>query len=112
MEMTPQGSADEEKGPPAHCELCGRAEELAEHHLIPKSRHRKARTRRHFSKEEMRSRVIWICLPCQKNLHRCLTEQEMAESYHSQEELRAHPEVEKFTRWIGRKPPGFMPAGM
>lgn len=60
----------------------------------------------------MRNRLIWICRPCQKNLHRCLTEQEMAESHSSLEELKAHPGVEKFTRWICHKPPGFMPAGM
>jgi heterodisulfide reductase subunit C len=103
---------EEEALPPSSCALCQRSEELTQHHLIPKSRHRKARTRRHFSKDDMRSRMIWICWPCHKNLHRCLTEQEMAETYHSVEALRSHPEVEKFNRWICHKPPGFLPAGM
>jgi heterodisulfide reductase subunit C len=110
--MRPQDFEEGEEKPPSACELCGRAEELTRHHLIPKSRHRKARTRRHFSKDEMRTRLIWICWPCHKNLHRCLTEQEMAENYHSLEELKEHPEVGKFIRWICHKPPGFIPAGM
>jgi len=103
---------DEELGLPSTCALCNRTEELTRHHLIPKSRHRKARTRRNFSRDEMRALIIWVCWPCHKNLHRCLSEQEMAETFNSMAALKGHQEVEKFTRWICHKPPGFLPAGM
>lgn len=89
------------------CELCGREEVLECHHLIPRSRHRKARTKRIFSRQEMRSRIIWVCSACHEQIHRLLTNQELAEHYHSLEVLREHPRVAKFIAWISKKPVGY-----
>src|SRR5262245_59338607 len=44
------------------CELCHRSDlELTRHHLIPRSRHRKARSKRQFTREAMRSRIAHLC---------------------------------------------------
>ncbi|PTX94850.1 hypothetical protein DB346_21970 [Verrucomicrobia bacterium LW23] len=84
-------------------------EVLTRHHLIPKSRHRKARMRRQYSRQEMRERLMLVCRPCHNSIHRALSEQELAETYNTPELIAAHPEVERFTRWISRKPSGFVP---
>ncbi|MEZ0298108.1 MAG: hypothetical protein ACAI35_16795 [Candidatus Methylacidiphilales bacterium] len=91
------------------CALCRRLETLTRHHLIPKSRQKKARMLRQYTRYEMRDRLMMICRPCHTNLHRSLSEQELGERYNTPELIAAHPDVAKFTRWIERKPSGFVP---
>lgn len=91
------------------CELCGREDDLTAHHLIPKSRHNKPRMLKRYDRRYMRSHIAMICYPCHKNLHKVLTEQEMAEEYNEVELLAAHPGVAKFTNWIRNKPSGWRP---
>jgi len=93
----------------AICALCGREEDLTEHHLIPKSRHNKPRMRKLYDRKFMREHKALICYPCHRNLHRVLTEQEMAEEFNEVEKLASHPGVEKFTAWIRKKPSGWRP---
>lgn len=100
---------EEEPSSPERCQLCSREQELTVHHLIPRSRHRKARTKKVFSKQEMRERLIHVCEGCHTNLHRCLSEKEMAYEYNTLEKLQSHPGVEKFSKWIGKKPDGYVP---
>lgn len=93
------------------CQLCGRAgAELTRHHLIPRTRHGNKRSRRRFALETMRSRILWLCRPCHKQIHALFTEKELAEQYHSREALLKHEEVQRFVAWIGNKPAGFVPA--
>lgn len=95
---------------PAACELCGRAMEgLTRHHLIPRTRHRNKRNRREFSREEVRTRILWVCRPCHSHIHRVLSEKDMEREYNTREALIGHPEIRRFTAWIGRRPPGFHP---
>ena len=79
----------------SRCALCGR--ELAmpydEHHVIPKSRGGTEKVELH--------RI------CHSKIHSVFTNQELKRDYKSIEELRNHPEIEKFIRWIKNKPPGF-----
>ncbi|MGB5063821.1 MAG: hypothetical protein WBQ37_08680 [Candidatus Competibacter sp.] len=97
---------------PPDCELCGRfMSALTRHHLIPRTRHRKKRTQRLFEREEVRTRILWICQPCHNHIHKVLSEKEMEAGYHSREALLAHPTIRRFAAWIGAKPVGFMPAG-
>lgn len=47
--------------PEGHYELCGRAQPLTFHHLIPRRNYRRGWFRKHFSKEEMNHRGLMIC---------------------------------------------------
>lgn len=95
---------------PDQCELCQRTlDELTKHHLIPRTRHRKKRNQRLFTREEVRSRILWICRPCHDCIHDVLTEKEMEASYHTADSLLAHPDIKRFVDWIADKPAGFRP---
>ncbi len=94
--------------PPA-CELCGRSGlKLTRHHLIPRSRHKKPRTRRTHdrSRQELNEAVAWLCTPCHKTVHATLSEQELAEAYYTIEALRSHPDLQRFARWCAKQPVG------
>ncbi|MEM9420569.1 MAG: hypothetical protein AAGA25_16195 [Planctomycetota bacterium] len=87
------------------CELCGRSGlELTRHHLVPKARHNKPRTQRMHPDVNLNTYVAMLCRPCHAAVHRHLSEQELAEAYHSLEALAGHPEVARFVAWVRRKP--------
>lgn len=89
----------------AACELCGRNEvSLTRHHLIPRARHNKARTRRNFSRDEMVSEIAMLCRPCHSQVHRLFANHELAAYYHTIERLQAHREVQKFILWVKKRP--------
>jgi hypothetical protein len=52
----------------------------------------------------MRNRIAWLCPPCHKQIHACISEGEMERVYHSIETLRTHPEVAAFLAWISPRP--------
>src|SRR5579883_2945751 len=92
------------------CELCGRnGLPLTKHHLIPKTRHSNKRNKRMFDREEVKTRLAWICRPCHTHIHHVLTEKQLEYDFNTVEALKAHPEIQKFTVWIGAKPAGFKP---
>jgi hypothetical protein len=85
------------------CELCKREVSfLTQHHLIPRTTHKRKKRREGFTQEEL-NRVIWICAPCHKNIHAVLTEKELAEEFNSLEKLLGFPAVAKFTAWVGKQ---------
>ncbi|MFP4162222.1 MAG: hypothetical protein ACLFSK_09630 [Ectothiorhodospira sp.] len=94
-----------------HCQLCGRAEVLTRHHLIPRTRHRNRRNKRLFTRDEVRERVIWVCRPCHSQIHRVLDEKTLEREYNTLEALQNHPDLRSFTQWIASKPAGFKPKG-
>ncbi|MFT5122870.1 MAG: hypothetical protein ACI9TH_003539 [Kiritimatiellia bacterium] len=86
------------------CELCGRnGLKLTRHHLIPQCRHRKKRNRKTFTREEVQSRVLWICRMCHNQLHAVLSEKEMELEYNTREKLLAHPDVARFVTWVQKR---------
>lgn len=88
------------------CELCGRTvERRTRHHLIPRSRHRKKRAKRNFTREQMQQ-VVMLCPACHRKIHKTLTEKELEQEYNSTAALLEHPEIEKFVSWIENKPHG------
>ena len=96
--------------PPACCELCGRRMEgLTRHHLIPRTRHHNRRTKREFERQEMLSRILWLCRPCHTQVHALFSEKQLASEYNTREALLADMELQRFLDWIGRKPAGFKP---
>jgi len=91
----------------SRCELCGRQVAIVtKHHLIPRTRHKNKRNKKNFDRDEIHSRVLWLCSPCHKNVHAVLTEKELENTYNTVELLAEHPEISKFTDWIKTKPDG------
>lgn len=85
------------------CELCGRNKPLTFHHLIPKAMHGKKRFQRRHSKEEMRTRGIYICRLCHNGIHDLLTERELAEQYPTREKLLEHEPLCKHIAWVKKQ---------
>ncbi|MEQ6886547.1 hypothetical protein [Salicola sp. Rm-C-2C1-2] len=95
---------------PRFCELCGReVDELTQHHLVPRRLHRKKRFRKAFSREELVTRICWVCRPCHNMIHHVCSEQQLGMFYNTRESLLAIPELADFINWLSTKPPGFVP---
>ena len=93
-----------------HCELCGRSmAALTKHHLIPRTRHRKKRNKRLFEREEVKTRILWVCRPCHNHIHDVLSEKELEACYNTRQALLGHPEIRRFVAWISSKPEGLKP---
>lgn len=79
------------------CPLCGRdmiaGKSVNEHHLLPKS---------------LKGReTVTIHVVCHTKIHSVFTERELFAYYHTPERLREHPEIQKFLKWISKKPPEY-----
>ena len=95
---------------PDCCQLCNRPMvALTRHHLIPRARHNKKRNRRLFDRQDVRTRILWICRPCHNHIHDVLTEKQMEAEYYSRDRLIAHPDIRRFVDWIGNRPAEFRP---
>jgi hypothetical protein len=95
---------------PVACELCGRTiASLTQHHLIPRTRHRNKRVRKHFSRAEMLTRILWVCRPCHSHIHTVLTEKELAMHFNNRTALLQHPDIQRFVDWVRKRPTGFKP---
>jgi len=88
------------------CALCGRELKLTAHHLFPKA----VKTRNKYKEVEGKDETIDICQPCHSKVHSCCTEKELFELYNSVDKLMAHPEIEKFVKWIRNKDIEYMPS--
>jgi hypothetical protein len=94
-----------EFGRAERCELCGRAvSALTKHHLIPRTRHKSRRSRRMFSRHELRTRLAWLCRPCHRHIHALLENKQLELDFNTLESLSSHPDVQKFVNWIRRQP--------
>ncbi|MGI0115171.1 hypothetical protein [Zooshikella sp. RANM57] len=92
---------------PLNCQLCDRPEQLTKHHLIPRTYHSRRQFRKLFTKEDMITRILWICTPCHKNLHATFSEKMLGLEYNSQEKLLSSTEIARFVAWLKDKPVGF-----
>ncbi|MEM1213000.1 MAG: hypothetical protein AAGI68_11975 [Planctomycetota bacterium] len=91
---------------PERCALCHRSGlPLTKHHLIPKARHNKPRTKRLHPETDLHHAVALLCRPCHSTVHHHLTEQQLAEHYPTVEALKQHPDIAHFAAWIANKPP-------
>lgn len=81
------------------CALCGRpippGVPQSSHHLIPKLKGGKDGPQ------------VLLHHICHKEIHATLTESELARAWNTPEALRAHPRLEKFIRWVRKRPPEF-----
>lgn len=67
----------------------------SQHHLVPKLKGGKG------------SPTVLLHHICHKEIHATLSEMELASHYNTIESLRAHPRLEKFIKWIAKRPPEF-----
>ena len=65
------------------------------HHLIPKLKGGK------------KGPTVLLHVICHKEIHASLSEKELATSYNTIEALRAYPRLEKFIKWVRKRPPEF-----
>lgn len=90
-------SEDTEGGGEELCPLCGRpmvpGPSVNQHHLVPR---------------RLKGRVaVAVHKICHDKIHAVFGERELAREYNTFEKLREHPEIEKFIKWVSRKPPEF-----
>lgn len=96
---------DRPTGEAARCQLCGRLmrRRLTAHHLIPRSCHRNKWFKRRFTREQL-SRTIAICRDCHKAIHRLIPDEKtLGRHYNTLSQLRAHPELARYLRWVRRR---------
>ena len=78
---------------PDPCPLCGAhmvdGESVDRHHLIPRSKK---------GVEQERCHVV-----CHRKIHSTLSEAELSAHWHTWERLRAHPELEKYIKWVRKQ---------
>lgn len=81
------------------CPLCNRPippdVPQSQHHLIPKLKGGKG------------GPTVLLHDICHREIHASLTEAELARDYHTIATLQAHPRLEKFIRWVSKRPPDF-----
>jgi hypothetical protein len=75
---------------------------LTFHHLVPRKMHRRARFKRHYSREEL-ARGIYVCRDCHDGIHRTYSEQELAKRFTSPEDLLADPQLNRHFSWVARQ---------
>ncbi|RYH04025.1 HNH endonuclease [Salipiger sp. IMCC34102] len=92
-------SPDEQDTDPI-CALCLRpippGVPQSQHHLIPKLKGGKG------------GATVLVHHICHKEIHATLSEAELARVYNTPEMLRSHPRLEKFAKWVAKRPPEFM----
>ena len=71
---------------------------LSKEHLVPRSQGR----RRGMPVQALPT--VMLCGPCHKFLHRTFSNAELAADYPTVPALLAHPEVERFVRWVRTQP--------
>jgi hypothetical protein len=79
------------------CPLCDRdmipGPSLDEHHLIPKT---------------FKGKDLETCHKvCHNKIHATFSERELLNYYHTWERLRDHEEIQKFIKWVAKKPPEY-----
>jgi len=80
------------------CELCKRMiipEHESKHHLIPKCR------------GGLHGSYVYIHEVCHKQIHALFTEKQLELEYNTIEKLKSHKDVQRFIKWISKKPLNF-----
>jgi hypothetical protein len=78
------------------CPICGRplgTVRVEGHHLIPKTFKGKV--------------LVDLHGICHRKLHTVFTERELLNYYHTVERIVEHSEMQKFIKWVAKKPPEY-----
>lgn len=81
------------------CELCKREVDTTRHHLVPHERRKKER-------ENINKGLVTVdfCSCCHRKVHATFDNKTLAREYPTIEKLRESPELQKYIRWIRKKP--------
>ena len=83
------------------CELCHRELLTTEHHLIPKKNHSNKWFLKRFTKKEMQSNKIDVCVDCHSAIHKFIpNEKELGREYNTIQKLLTHNKLYNFIIWI------------
>ncbi len=85
------------------CPICNReyGGEMQKHHLKPVTF--KTRTKEVHESENL----VVIHKMCHQKIHATFSEHDLYSHYHTVERIREHPEMQKFIKWVAKKPPEF-----
>ncbi len=76
------------------CQLCGRdVEKCTKHHLIPKSQNSE------------KSELAYLCSVCHQMLNHLFSNKQLSSKLNSIEELKSHPKIRKFLKWVRKQDP-------
>ena len=85
------------------CALCGRQRRTTFHHLIPRTCHSNKWFKKHFTKDDMKTRGIEVCRECHKCIHLHISEKELGRRYNTREALLQHEKIRTFVRWVRKR---------
>lgn len=88
------------------CALCQRLVPLTRHHLIPQTRHKNKKNKKTFSRQEVKTRVAWLCRACHANVHACFSEKQLEREYNTLELLAGDERIQRFSAWVRKQKPG------
>lgn len=88
---------------PQGCQLCGVADHLTFHHLIPKRVHGKTWVRKRYSRDALARTGIWLCRLCHRFIHRQFDEQTLAREFSKLESLQANEAVQRHVVWAAKQ---------
>ncbi len=86
------------------CPLCDRElgdKNVDEHHLIPKSTLKGTKAKTDPSNLGMVHKI------CHRKIHATFTEKELRDDYNTWDQLKAHPLIAAFIKWVAKKEPSF-----
>ena len=78
------------------CPICKRSipfQYMEKHHLIPKTKKGKE--------------TVLMCNCCADQLHQLFSNKELSKNLNTIEKLVAHPKMQRWAEWIGKKPSEF-----
>jgi len=80
------------------CTLCGRTAPRSRHHLTPKSKARRKK------KDDEPVVLAGTCVDCHRKVHASFSNNDLAKSYETIENLRDAPGMAEWLKFISRKP--------
>lgn len=85
------------------CELCERVMPIHHHHLYPKEEHKRLIKRKKMDKKYLLSNTACVCNPCHSAIHRIFTNRQLADSYHTIEDLVEDQNILNWIEFIRKK---------
>jgi len=92
-----------------NCPICQRETPedcQEEHHLIPRAICKRNKYA-DLPQLEKGQETITVCHDCGNQLHKLFSEKELAEQYNTLEKLLTHSSVQKWIKWVSKKPYDF-----
>ena len=84
---------------PKRCEMCERSRKLTFHHLIPRKCHTNKWFKKHFDKDDMKTRGLYLCSLCHNYIHEILSEKELGRNFNTLELLLGHEKIRRFVKY-------------